>query len=196
MQYLKDEVRNRIMTAALQEFKEKGYLDASMRKIASEAGVALGNVYRYFKNKEELFNELMEPVYILFMSELKKHMDNASAVYAIDALELVADQFIKILKEYSTQFLILVDKSQGTKFAHTREQLIEHIEEGLKNCLGPQLHSKGIIVQDEYIFHVMGSTFVEGVFSILRKYEDETQIRYLIRQLTVIYFYDITNRFK
>ena len=45
MQYLKDEVKSRIISSALKEFHDKGFLDASMRRIAKEANVAIGNVY-------------------------------------------------------------------------------------------------------------------------------------------------------
>ncbi|MEH6938307.1 TetR/AcrR family transcriptional regulator, partial [Bacillus sp. JJ664] len=63
MQILKEDIKNRIIAAALEEFKEQGYLGASIRNIASNAGIALGTIYKYFKNKEDLFNSLVEPVY-------------------------------------------------------------------------------------------------------------------------------------
>ena len=63
MQYLKDDVKERILTAAFQEFKEKGYSASSIRNIAHNAGIATGSVYRYFNNKEQLFDTILEPVY-------------------------------------------------------------------------------------------------------------------------------------
>ncbi|AFQ45051.1 TetR/AcrR family transcriptional regulator [Desulfosporosinus meridiei] len=42
MQYLKDEVKQRILESALAEFSSMGYTDASMCKIAKNAKVALG----------------------------------------------------------------------------------------------------------------------------------------------------------
>ena len=61
MQFLKDEVRNAIVAAALSEFMEKGYGGASMRSIASSAGITAGNIYRYFVTKDSLFNAIMDP---------------------------------------------------------------------------------------------------------------------------------------
>jgi len=48
MQYQKEEVRARILGAALDEFEEHGYLAAQVRRIAERAGVSTGNLYRYF----------------------------------------------------------------------------------------------------------------------------------------------------
>ncbi len=53
-QKLKEETRQAIIDAAREEFLEKGFADASMRSIAEKAGITVGNIYRYFENKEEL----------------------------------------------------------------------------------------------------------------------------------------------
>ena len=57
MQYLKTDVRNRILESAEEEFRQNGYLNASIRTIAENAGISLGNVYRYFSNKEALWTK-------------------------------------------------------------------------------------------------------------------------------------------
>ncbi|MCX7667930.1 MAG: FGGY family carbohydrate kinase, partial [Atribacterota bacterium] len=49
---IKEEIKSAIISSALKEFYEKGFLDASMREIAKNSNVAIGNMYRYFKNKE------------------------------------------------------------------------------------------------------------------------------------------------
>jgi AcrR family transcriptional regulator len=46
--------RTRIVEAALRLFGENGYDRTTMRAIAREAGVSVGNAYYYFKSKEEL----------------------------------------------------------------------------------------------------------------------------------------------
>ena len=62
MQVLKDEVRLEIIKQARKEFLDKGFRQASLRKIASSAGMTVGNIYRYFKSKDELFRELLAPI--------------------------------------------------------------------------------------------------------------------------------------
>jgi AcrR family transcriptional regulator len=46
--------RTRILTAALQVFRERGFTDATMREIAVAAGVAVGAAYYYYDSKDAL----------------------------------------------------------------------------------------------------------------------------------------------
>jgi AcrR family transcriptional regulator len=47
-----------ILKAALEQFKEKGYGKTTMRDIARQAGVSVGNAYYYFQSKEEMILEV------------------------------------------------------------------------------------------------------------------------------------------
>ena len=67
MQTLKEDVREKIIDSAKNEFLEKGIERASMRDIAAGSGMTVGNLYRYFKNKEEL-NNISK--YIIFGNKL------------------------------------------------------------------------------------------------------------------------------
>jgi AcrR family transcriptional regulator len=52
-----EQTRAAIVEAALGLFSERGYEAATMRAIASRAGVSTGNAYYYFSSKEELIQE-------------------------------------------------------------------------------------------------------------------------------------------
>lgn len=193
MQYLKEETEKKILQVALEEFLDKGFSDASMRNIATNAGVSLGNIYRYFQSKEQLFNSLVELPYSLVMK-----MANLEAFdgKAIDNLESVVTYIMtNLLKEYRIHFLILMDKSNGTAFEDAKNKIILAAKEKIRKNLVPALEKKGVQVKDDYIFYVMAATFTEGFLIILRKYDDENTIKYLILQLLYIYFYDCENRF-
>lgn len=47
--------RERILQAAISEFSSCGYESANTNKIAQEAGISVGSLYKYFDNKEDLF---------------------------------------------------------------------------------------------------------------------------------------------
>jgi len=49
-----DATRARILEAALRVFRERGFHDATMREVASAAGVAVGAAYYYFDSKTAL----------------------------------------------------------------------------------------------------------------------------------------------
>lgn len=51
----KEEMRDAIVRAAAQAFAELGFERAALAAIASQAGTSVGNLYKYFASKEELF---------------------------------------------------------------------------------------------------------------------------------------------
>ena len=53
-------LRSKISGAAYQLFSEKGYSAVSMKIVAEETGIAVGTLYNYYANKEELFIKVIE----------------------------------------------------------------------------------------------------------------------------------------
>ena len=53
-----ERTRERILDTALRLFHERGWRDTTMRAVAAEAGVALGNAYYYFASKESLIQAI------------------------------------------------------------------------------------------------------------------------------------------
>lgn len=62
MQTKKEHIRNHIAVVAKRVFLEKGFAKTSMRDIANESGVGLGNLYNYFMCKNELFKYIVAPL--------------------------------------------------------------------------------------------------------------------------------------
>jgi AcrR family transcriptional regulator len=69
------ETRARILEAALAEASESGFHKASLARIASRAGVALGSVNYHFGSRDELLRELMTAL----TSDLMARLDAADA---------------------------------------------------------------------------------------------------------------------
>lgn len=55
-----EQTRERILDAALELFRERGFEETTMRAIAEAAGVAVGNAYYYFRAKEHLVQAFYE----------------------------------------------------------------------------------------------------------------------------------------
>ncbi len=51
--------RHEMLEAALELFSEKGFHNVSMHEIAQKAEFAVGTVYKFFKNKEDLYKSLL-----------------------------------------------------------------------------------------------------------------------------------------
>lgn len=58
----KNDKRNMILRAALELFAEHGFHGAPTSLLARRAGVGVGTIYRYFKDKDELIRELYHEV--------------------------------------------------------------------------------------------------------------------------------------
>ena len=55
--------RQTILDAASTVFTKDGYVDARMSDVATEAGLSLGGLYRYFENKEDLFSSVIRDIH-------------------------------------------------------------------------------------------------------------------------------------
>lgn len=51
--------RRQMLVAAIKLFSEKGYHNVSMHEIAKRAEFAIGTLYKFFKNKEDLYKALI-----------------------------------------------------------------------------------------------------------------------------------------
>jgi AcrR family transcriptional regulator len=52
--------KQQILTAALKVIHDKGITQTSMREIASSAGMTTGAIYYYYKNKDDLFQDIID----------------------------------------------------------------------------------------------------------------------------------------
>ncbi len=53
------DIRNKILTSAKVQLKEKGYAGLSLRGVAEDCAIAVGTTYNYFNSKEELVNAII-----------------------------------------------------------------------------------------------------------------------------------------
>lgn len=69
------EKRERILNAAMKEFAQKGFKNASTNEIVQEADIAKGLLFHYFKNKKQLFLFLYDYCIDLCMNEFYKKIN-------------------------------------------------------------------------------------------------------------------------
>ena len=67
----RDELRRLILDAAREAFVEYGYEGVSMRQLAEKVGCTHGNLYVHFKDKEALFDALVEESFDQFAESLR-----------------------------------------------------------------------------------------------------------------------------
>ena len=74
-------VYNRVLECAKEEFLSKGFLDASLRTIAQEAGTSTGSIYTRFGDKEGLFQAIVEPVVDEFRTLFRELQERFHQLY-------------------------------------------------------------------------------------------------------------------
>src|SRR5260221_7271322 len=71
--------RQAILRAAIEVFANKGFFNSKVADIASEAGIADGTVYLYFKSKEDVLHSIFDRAMADFIAEGKKELTGIGA---------------------------------------------------------------------------------------------------------------------
>jgi AcrR family transcriptional regulator len=133
------ESKKKIIDAAMAVFSTKGYAKANIREIAKAAGISVGGVYLYFRNKEELYKSLINNR----MRDIGSRLE-ITAGSAESATEALSD-FLKLHLEHALkhkEFILLHIREHGFTFGvHEKRQffrkqrtLIENIiQRGIKS---------------------------------------------------------------
>lgn len=67
--------KKQILQCAKKLFASKGYYQTQISDIQHEAGVARGTIYQYFKNKDDIFETILENLFIEWKNALDKRPD-------------------------------------------------------------------------------------------------------------------------
>lgn len=134
MQILKDDVRLEILKQARREFQEKGFRKASLRAIASSAGMTVGNIYRYFMSKDELFRELLTPVIgniEMMKLGLRHHHEQTpkGSEAESDEHEAMISAVYGFIMKYRDDLKLLLTGAGGSSLEGFKEELIRWYSE-------------------------------------------------------------------
>jgi AcrR family transcriptional regulator len=188
MQVLKESVRNAILEGAIAEFFEHGYQNANMRKIADSANITVGNIYRYFDNKEALFNAVLLPaqkaIDDLGTFDQKLHITHIDSMK--EATQIVT-YVMNVLKPYAKEIFIMIFNSTGTHYHQVKSQLEALVISKIKEYYPGKFN--------DYFLRIVAYSFIQALFVVFKdNVSDIKRIQDTIIQLIVFYFRDINNR--
>lgn len=190
MQQRSIESRKKINNAAYELFAEKGYYNTNTKEIARRAGVSVGNFYNYYKDKGELYCELV----------------NEYAQASANALSQLADSMIHS-EEPIDAFAAYVDAqlaravNAGRLFGdcnmvvHDYPQLAETFEKGteviiavLQNMLE---HMEGIRHRESYsaMARLLYTMVNEASNDIMRFSDDDYRQTYIDELICAVSIY-------
>ncbi len=113
------ESRKKIVDAARHVFSMRGYSNANIRDIANRAGISVGGVYLYFRNKEELYKNLINDGMLDMGRKTEKAMEQARS--ATQALS----NFLKLYLEYGLkhkELILLHIRERGFAFGKDEQR--------------------------------------------------------------------------
>ena len=176
--------REKLLESAKAEFAEKGYTKASLRKICANAGVTTGALYFFFKDKEDLFtaivgqpfDELKQIMIRHFaderdilkspdMSEMKMHIDGGH--------DEITDVLIHHLYSNYDAFMLLLTKSQGSKFESCVDEMVE-MTDSIYSEMAENIarHIPGSRV-NKYIRHWLTHMIIDAFIQLFTHERDE-----------------------
>ncbi|WP_432401894.1 TetR/AcrR family transcriptional regulator [Wukongibacter sp. M2B1] len=175
-------VQQKIVYFAKQEFLKHGFKDASLRNIATAAGMTTGAIYTYFKDKNALFEEIVDPVCVKteeLFEELSASYYNCDTVISditfqnsLDNLHLIYD----FIYNHFDVYKLLVTGAEGSSrsdFVHTIVDLeVKHTLAYLDKMKSNNNLNAEI---DDTFIHVISESYINTLLEPVRHNMDKEE---------------------
>lgn len=191
MQTKKGDIKEKIKESAKEIFFTVAYKDASMRDVAAKSGMTVGNIYRYYENKEVLFDEILKDTYsgvikLVKITDIAKIFirkrtvsDENAVVKSSKFKTFLLETIIKIVANHSAELYILLTNSEGSKYEDTKQKITSLIKETITKRIAEMTDDRA----DTYAYLTINT------FSyLLKKYKDDDEklkqeIKYFFEKL-------------
>lgn len=169
-------VSEKIQACARKEFLEKGYMEASLRTIAAEAGTTTGSIYSRYGGKEGLFSAIVEPVakdFLEIFRGLQEEFTTIEPGKQRDSMEEFTTggmrQLVDYMYDHFDDFHLLITSAYGTKFQDFVEHLVElETDYTYRYMKTVGLDSKETQHITRDFMHIMNKSVFESFFEVIR----------------------------
>ena len=131
-----------ILSAAMQEFLEKGFKSASLRNIVKTAGVTTGAFYGYYDSKEELFEALVGEHYNFLLDCFRKAQKEFAEIPPEEQPDNLTStsgecmyEMLLYAYEHLNEFKLILCCSEGTRFSKLIDEMVEIETKGTHDYL-------------------------------------------------------------
>lgn len=132
MRPINEKLASDLLEAGKQAFLTYGFQGASLRGIAASLGVTTGSIYRYYCDKESLFDALVEePARVLEerYREIQQEFSSLPVEGQLSSLPEVSDDgqmwMMRHIYDNFDAFKLIACCSAGTKYEHYIDTLAE-----------------------------------------------------------------------
>ena len=193
-QTLKSDIRELILDAAIDCFFERGFQNTSLNDIAKKAGIAVGNLYRYFKDKEDIFyssipGENIENLRKIL--ELKFKSNHGLPVCPGNMADsVIQNELIDMIAANRKYLYIVFLKSEGTKYSKLKEELTIFLA-GLFRQYRESINKesgKKMTEEENFLSIQVYRSLIDSFCAVMRENEEADMIKALCRQLLSYHF--------
>lgn len=159
----------RILAAAREEFLERGFAQASMRRIGARCGMTAAGIYRHCRDKEDLFDQLVAPAVRRLYGWLEDHVGRYMEAAEGDGAVLWQDTEIDLMRQvvypHMEEYRLLLACAQGTKYEDFLHDLAAYNQVEMERYL-PLLRSRGFGVREiePKELHLLISAYTAALF--------------------------------
>ncbi|GAB6983218.1 TetR/AcrR family transcriptional regulator [Prevotella dentasini] len=129
MQTQKDEIRRLLLLVARDEFLKNGVKRTSMKTIADKSGVAVGNIYNYYKGKDDLLKAVLAPLFKVCRDYRAMNLDVTYTTLDLFRYEvyyeIMRQQVASFVKPYRKELRLLIFETAGTSLEGCFSQWLE-----------------------------------------------------------------------
>ena len=108
-QILKENVRNKIIDAAISEIHQNGIKKISMRNIALKAEMTVGNLYRYYPSKEALVSSIIYPVINKIDYAIKDASNKKIGFLNVNDINVSIDDVNEVIENLADKLIEIYD---------------------------------------------------------------------------------------
>lgn len=197
VQYKKDEIKESIDNAALVLFAKEGYRGTKISDISKVSNVSIGNIYRYYKNKKELFYTIVpENFFISIESILKKKIEVTNIVKLNNEkkslrMKLLNDDIIEFMVKNRERMLIVFKNNKGTKYKNAKEHLVEFLINTVHENSNKEKESSNnqeIVVAMKIIY----INLINMILDILEETKDISKVKDYLSHINSYHMFGIT----
>ncbi|MEC0169133.1 TetR/AcrR family transcriptional regulator [Paenibacillus graminis] len=198
MQAKKDEVKRDIESAALKVFFRKGFADAKMNDIADEIQISVGNIYTYFKNKQELFYAVVPPSLVEYLKNVlveSIRLDNQTFFDrgSNDKQSAIVQEQMNLLTQYSMQIVIIFEKNKGTVYSNAKNELIELMIETKKPYIKDHYKRYEISTEENMILlSIIAGNVINMILDLLKREMGADSRRRIFEALSLYWLHGLT----
>lgn len=191
----KTSTRKKILEAGKYEFLSKGFLAASLRNIAKEAGVTTGACYGYFSSKEALFASLVEPHAAAVMGRFMEAQSEFTALPEAEQPEHVGREsadcvlwMVDYIYRNFDAFKLLICHAQGTAYEHFVHNMVEiEVEATYQFMEVLRRLGRPVPELDPQLCHIIASGLFNGIFEVVVHDMPYERAKRNVRQLQAFY---------